>query len=98
MDHGQGGPGHEGEATLAYRNSKQNFDRLTNRAVRSLVKLFSIDEDCIQEYLKELQRRIDRLSADGVADPAQGLFSFYLQYIFYEIHLTPYILDKKYFW
>ena len=53
------------EATVAYRNYKEEFDRLTNRAVRSLVKIFSIDEDCIQEDLARLQERIDRLNCAG---------------------------------
>ena len=71
------------EAKVAYRNHKETFNRLTDRAVRSLVRIFSIDEDCIQEDLAELQKRIDRLSCaevehdeppgqgdDHVADPA----------------------------
>ena len=59
------------EATVAYRNYKENFNRLTNRAVRSLVKLFSIDEDCIQDDLAELQRRIDRMSSKDSPGDAQ---------------------------
>ena len=59
------------EATVAYRNHKENFNRLTNRAVRSLVKLFSIDEDCIQDDLAELQRRIDKMSRKDVPAAAQ---------------------------
>ena len=43
------------ELTVAYRNSTESFDKITNRAVRSLVKLFSVDEDCVQKDLKELQ-------------------------------------------
>ena len=51
------------EATIVYRNHGETFNRVTNRAVRSLVKIFSIDEGCIQEDLAEVQRRIDRLQA-----------------------------------
>ena len=51
------------EATIVYRNHGETFNRVTNRAVRSLVKIFSIDEGCIQEDLAEVQRRIDRLRA-----------------------------------
>ena len=62
------------EATIAYRNHSETFNRMTNRAVRSLVKLFSIDEDCIQEDLAVLQKRIDRMSGqDPVVDvPGQA--------------------------
>ena len=59
------------EVTVAYRNSTESFDRLTNRAGRSLVKLFSVDEDCVQEDLKELQKRIDKLSSTVL--PGQGI-------------------------
>ena len=51
------------EVTVAYRNYKESFDQLTNRAVRSLVRIFSIDEDCIQEDLAKLQKRIDGLNS-----------------------------------
>ena len=53
------------EATVVYRNHQENFQRMTNRAIRSLVKLFSIDEGCIQDDLAELQKRINRLSESG---------------------------------
>ena len=58
------------EATVAYRNHSENFNRMTNRAVRSLVKLFSIDEDCIQDDLAVLQKRIDTMSGK---DPPGGV-------------------------
>ena len=45
-----------------YRNHKENFNRTTNRSARSLVKLFSIEEGCVQDDLAELQRRINRLT------------------------------------
>ena len=51
------------EATIVYRNHGETFNRVTNRAVRSLVKIFSIDKGCIKEDLAEVQRRIDRLRA-----------------------------------
>ena len=51
------------EVVVAYRNKDEGFNRLSNRAVRSLVKLFSIDESCIYDDLAELQRRIERLRA-----------------------------------
>ena len=55
---------------MAYRNFQENHDRLTNRAVRSLVKLFSIDENCIQDDLKELQSRIDRIAGQEEPGPS----------------------------
>ena len=63
------------EATVAYRNFGENFNRLTNRAARSLVRIFSIDEGCIQEDLSELQKRIDKLrdrAGDDAADQDQA--------------------------
>ena len=45
------------EVVVAYRNFKESFDQLTNRAVRSLVRIFDIDEDCIQEDLAQLQKK-----------------------------------------
>ena len=52
---------------VMYRNSQEDFNRITNRAVRTLVKLFALDENCIQDDLAVLQRRIDRLS--GTTSP-----------------------------
>ena len=58
------------EATVAYRNFSENFNRLTNRAARSLVRIFSVDEDCIQEDLAELQKRIDKMRGKAANDTA----------------------------
>ena len=58
------------EATVAYRNHGENFNRITNRAVRSLVKIFSIDEGCVQDDLAELQKRINKLSGQDEHSPA----------------------------
>ena len=46
---------------VRYQNEKESFGRTTDRSVRKLVRLFSIDEHQIQEDLGELQRRIDDL-------------------------------------
>lgn len=54
------------EAVVAYRNSKETFNRLTSRAVRTLVKLFSVDEGCVQDDLAILQKRIDRIKQNSV--------------------------------
>ena len=53
---------------IKYKNaSEENTFRFTERSVRKLVKLFSIDEHQIQEDLSELQKRIDRLQDPGLA-------------------------------
>ena len=46
---------------VRYQNAKESHTRLTDRAVRKLVKLFSIDEFQVQEDLTELQKRVDQL-------------------------------------
>lgn len=60
---------------VKYRNaSEENVVHLTDRSVRKLVKLFSIDEYQIQNDLTELQKRIDQLQdnpAGQVDDPVQ---------------------------
>ena len=52
---------------VKYQNASENQSRLTDRNVRKLVKLFTIDEYQIQEDLTELQARIDQLQA-GILD------------------------------
>ena len=52
---------------VMYRNSQEDFNRITNRAVQTLVKLFALDENCIQDDLAVLKRRIDKLS--GTTNP-----------------------------
>ena len=46
---------------VKYNNEKEEFCRLTDRSVRKLVKLFSIDEHQVQDDLAELQKKIDSL-------------------------------------
>ena len=48
---------------VKYQNATESQYRLTDRAVRKIVKLFSIDEYQVQEDLAELQVRIDKLEA-----------------------------------
>ena len=77
------------EAVVVYRNHKESFNRLTTRAVRSLVRIFSVDEDCIQEDLAELQKRIDRLNqleGDGHDDVRAGLVD--LQQVLQQVDLN----------
>ena len=50
---------------VKYQNANENYSRVTDRAVRKLVKLFSVDEFQVQDDLDELQRRIDRLDQEN---------------------------------
>ena len=51
-----------GVETVRYGNASEgNITRFTERSVRKLVKLFSIDEHQVQEDLAKLQHRIDRI-------------------------------------
>ena len=62
----RGADGHIREVVISYRNYKENFNRTTTRAVRSLVKIFSIDDLSIQEDLAEVQRRIDGIKVPAI--------------------------------
>ena len=58
---------------VKYRNASENFDRKTDRTVRKLVKIFSIDEFQVQDDLTELEKRIEnsrkaRLRREAVSD------------------------------
>ena len=46
---------------VKYQNEREDFGRMTDRSVRKLVKLFSIDEHHVDEDLAELQKKIDHL-------------------------------------
>ena len=46
---------------VKYQNEREDFGRMTDRSVRKLVKLFSIDEHHVDEDLAELQKKIDQL-------------------------------------
>ena len=45
-------------AVVKYQNSTEDFHRVSDRHVRSLVKIWSIDDQNIDEDLAELQRRL----------------------------------------
>ena len=45
-------------AVVKYQNPKENFHRVTDRHIRSLVKVWSVDDQNIDEDLAELQRRL----------------------------------------
>ena len=46
-------------AIIKYYNASENHPQFTDRAVRKLVKLWSMDEACLFDDLAELQERID---------------------------------------
>ena len=59
-------------AVVKYYNSGENHPQFTDRAVRKLVKLWSIDEVCLFDDLVELQRRLDVAEGRVDGDPADG--------------------------
>ena len=54
---------------VKYQNERETFSRMTDRSVRKLVKLFSIDEHHVEEDLAELQKRIESLQGRTREDP-----------------------------
>ena len=69
-------------AIIKYRNASENIQRETERSVRKLIRLYSVEDPDLYEDLGKLQKRIDQLEelADDVDDlPApragQGLAS-----------------------
>ena len=49
-------------AIIKYFNAGENHPQLTDRSVRKMIKLWSIDEACLSEDLVELQERLDKTS------------------------------------
>ena len=45
-------------AIVKYRNANENLDRVTDRGIRSLVKIWSLDDQNVDEDLAELQTRL----------------------------------------
>ena len=58
-------------AIVKYFNAGEKQPRLSDRSVRKLVKLWSIDEACLFDDLTELQRRVDNTAVDGQQVPQQ---------------------------
>ena len=56
-----GADGHVREVVVRYRNSSEEYDRLTNRAVRSLVRLHNLDDQNLADDLHELTERLSRV-------------------------------------
>ena len=58
---------------VKYYNNKENFPRFTDRAARSLTRIFSIDEFCLSEDLAELQKYLDKKkSSEEAVDDQYG--------------------------
>ena len=49
-------------AVIKYFNPNENHPQFTDRSVRKMVKLWSLDEACLFDDLADLQRRYDRAS------------------------------------
>ena len=56
---------------VKYQNPGENFPRLTDRSIRTLVKLFNVDEFQVQDDLTELQKKIDKIRNNDVNDVVQ---------------------------
>ena len=75
----QGRDGMSRRAIVRYQNFKEDFHRLSDRGIRSLLKVWSVDDQNVDEDLAALQRRL-RKTARGaelvdqlVAAGPQGL-------------------------
>ena len=55
-------------AVIKYFNPKENHPQFTDRSVRKIVKLWSLDESCLFDDLGELQKRYDNRSVSGEKD------------------------------
>ena len=65
-------------AVIKYRNASENVQRETERSVRKLIRLYSVDDPDLYQDLGELQRRIDQLQGQlddppRVDQPKAGL-------------------------
>ena len=55
---------------VKYRNSGEDFDRVTDRSARKLIKLYSTDDPDLHADLSQLQTRIDELVGTGSCEHA----------------------------
>ena len=46
---------------MKYRNSGENEDRVTDRSVRKLIRLYSVDDPDLQADLSKVQTRLEEL-------------------------------------
>ena len=58
-------------AVVKYFNPNENHPQLTDRSVRKLVKLWSLDDSCLFDDMSELQQRLDAKQGGQQADAAQ---------------------------
>ena len=49
------------EIVIRYRNATEDFDRFTNRAARSCVRLFNLDDQNLYDDLHELTERLNNV-------------------------------------
>ena len=50
---------------VKYMNHSEDFHRMTDRHIRSLVKIWAVDDQNVDEDLAELQRRL-KVTAGGL--------------------------------
>ena len=63
---------------VRYRNFKEDFDRFTDRSVRRLIKIYSVDDPDLQQDLTKVQARIDELlGIGGHADAAASIMEVF---------------------
>ena len=58
---------------VKYRNFKEDFDRFTDRSVRRLIKLYSVDDPDIYSDLGKVQARIDELVGNNLSNRADSV-------------------------
>ena len=54
------------EASIRYQNHSEDHSRVTDRAVRKLVKLFSIDDTSVHQEMQEVEVMLKELGVDLV--------------------------------
>ena len=61
-------------AIIKFKNAKENFYRVTDRSVRRLIRLYSVDDPDLHQDFKKIQDRIDELTGQEPGLVALGLF------------------------
>ena len=60
-------------ASVKYQNSSENAPRETDRAARSLIKLFNIDDQSWMDEMAEVEKPVFDLQSDEAAIPILSL-------------------------
>ena len=81
------------EASIRYQNHSENHARVTDRAVRKLVKLFSIDDASIQQEMQEVEDMLKELGVDIVPRQSKNEDSQEVQHN--NSIITPDSIDKS---